>query len=81
VNVADFDSSGTILHASRIAGIVCIRLFHASKIMSSQTLIDSISFPAGFANFLAEDSRLLAAPLMGGAMHPLAKRFNTTLDP
>ena len=57
-----------------------IRLSHANKFLSTQILIGSVLFAAGFANFLAEDSGLLAALLMGGSMHPPAKRFNTSLD-
>jgi NhaP-type Na+/H+ or K+/H+ antiporter len=63
-----------------LLAVLGIRLSHGNKFMGTQILIGSVLFAAGFANFLAEDSGLLAALLMGGTMHPLAKRFNASLD-
>lgn len=63
-----------------LLAVVGIKLSHANKFMGTQILIGSVLVAAGFANFLADDSGLLAALLMGTAMHPLAKRLNTSLD-
>jgi NhaP-type Na+/H+ or K+/H+ antiporter len=63
-----------------LLAVLGIKLSHANKFMGTQILIGSVLVAAGFANFLAEDSGLLAALIMGGSMHPLAKRLNTSLD-
>ena len=50
-----------------LLAVLGIKLSHANKFMGTQILIGSVLVAAGFANFLAEDSGLLAALIMGGS--------------
>lgn len=60
--------------------VLGIKAARGNKLLGMQVLIGSVLVAAGFANFLAEDSGLLTALLMGIAAHPMAKRLHTSLD-
>lgn len=53
---------------------------HAQGLLGMQVLIGSVLVVAGFANYLADGSGLLAALLMGVATPPLAKRLHAPLE-
>jgi NhaP-type Na+/H+ or K+/H+ antiporter len=83
------EAAGTFL-LSLLVAVVCatagvflvilgVKVAHAKGLLGMQVLIGSVLVTAGFANFLADGSGLLAALLMGLAVQPLAKRMNTTL--
>lgn len=84
------DAAGTLIYSWVVAVVVAIggvllvvfgvKLTHANQLMGTQILIGCVLVAAGFANFLADESGLLTALLMGVATRPLAKRFSTTLD-
>ena len=67
------------------AGVVVIilgmKLVHGNRLLGTQVLIGTVLVAAGFANFLAESSGLLAALLMGAAVNDVAKRMNVSLEP
>ena len=85
------EAVGTFL-VSLLVAVVCatggvfliilgVKVAHAKGLLGMQVLIGSVLVTAGFANFLADGSGLLAALLMGLAVQPLAKRMNTQLGP
>lgn len=56
------------------------KLVHPNHILGTQVLIGTVIVASAFANFLASESGLLTALLMGVASPRLAKRLNTSLD-
>ncbi len=66
------------------AGVVVIilgmKLVHGNRLLETQVLIGTVLVAAGFANFLAESSGLLAALLMGASVSYVAKRLNVPLQ-
>lgn len=95
VRVTDADSPleavGTLLWSYGVAVVVAAggllitllatKLVAGNRILGTQALVGCVLAAAGFANFLAEDSGLLTALLMGAAARPLAQRLGTSLDP
>jgi NhaP-type Na+/H+ or K+/H+ antiporter len=61
--------------------VLGVRLVHPNHLLGTQVLIGSVIVATGFSNFLAQDSGLLTALLMGVATPRLAKRLNTSVDP
>jgi NhaP-type Na+/H+ or K+/H+ antiporter len=57
------------------------KLTGGKGMLSTQLLIGSVLASAGLANFLAEESGLLTALLMGIAAPRLAERLDTTIEP
>jgi len=58
-----------------------VRLVRPNHVLGTQVLIGSVIVATGFANFIAQDSGLLTALLMGVATPRIAKRFSTSIDP
>jgi len=61
--------------------VLGVRLVHPNHLLGTQVLIGTVIVAAGISNFLAQDSGLLTALLMGVATPRLAKRLNTSIDP
>jgi len=60
--------------------IVGGRLVKGNDLLGTQVLLGSVIVVAGVANFLADETGLLAALLMGIAAPRLARKFGTSLD-
>ena len=56
------------------------KLVHPNHILGTQVLIGTVLVASAFANFLASESGLLTALLMGVTAPRLARRLNTSLD-
>ncbi len=69
-----------IAAAGVLVMVFSIKLVQGRGLLGTQVLIGTVLVAAGLANFIASGSGLLAALLMGSAVHPLAKRFNVPLD-
>jgi NhaP-type Na+/H+ or K+/H+ antiporter len=63
-----------------VLAVVGVKLVHPNHVLGTQVLIGSVIVATGFANFIAQDSGLLAALLMGVATPRLATRLNTSVD-
>jgi NhaP-type Na+/H+ or K+/H+ antiporter len=61
--------------------VLGVRLVRDNHVLGTQVLIGSVIVATGIANFIAQDSGLLTALLMGVATPRLAKRFNSSIDP
>jgi NhaP-type Na+/H+ or K+/H+ antiporter len=59
--------------------VLGVKLVRGNGLLGTQVLIGAVILAAGFANFLASGSGLLAALLMGAAVSLLAKRLNMSL--
>jgi len=83
--VATFFASFVVAVVFAVIGVALavfgIKLVHPNHVLGTQVLIGSVIVATGFANFLVQDSGLLAALLMGVATPRLAKRLNTSVDP
>lgn len=72
--------AGAVATAGVLVTVYGKKLAGDNKLLGTQILLVSVIASAGFANFLAEGSGLLAALIMGLAMRPVAKRLNTPID-
>jgi NhaP-type Na+/H+ or K+/H+ antiporter len=72
--------AGVVAAAGVLITIYGKKLAGGNKMLGTQILLVSVIASAGFANFLAEGSGLLAALLMGLAMRPVAARLDTSMD-
>ena len=83
--VTAFITSVIVAVVVAIAGLVVLllgtKLTRGNSILGTQVLIGMVIAASAFANFVADDSGLLTALIMGVAAHPLARRLNTNLDP
>lgn len=83
--VGSFFSSLIIAIVIALGGTLLIafgsKLTGKKGMLGTQLLIGSVLLSAGFANFLAEESGLLTALLMGIAAPRLAERLHTTIEP
>lgn len=60
--------------------VVGIKLTRNNRLLGTQVMLGMVLVAAGFANFLAQGSGLLAALLMGAAATPLAKRLHAPIE-
>lgn len=85
------DAMVTLLGSFAVAGVVAAggvvlivvgsRLARGNALLGTQVLVGSVLVAAGFANYLATDSGLLTALLMGVATPRLARRLKTSVAP
>ena len=82
--IGTFFASFIVAVVVAAAGVVLVvlgqKLVRPNHILGTQVLIGTVIVVAGLSNFIAQDSGLLAALLMGVASPRLAKRLNTSLD-
>ena len=82
--IGTFFASFVVAVVVAAAGVVLVvlgqKIVHPNHMLGTQVLIGSVIVVAGFSNFIAQDSGLLAALLMGVASPRLAKRLGTSLD-
>lgn len=69
--------------AAAILGVMLFviggRLAHGSKLLGTQVLLGSVIVTAGVANFIANETGLIAALLMGMAAPRISRRFGASL--
>ncbi len=69
--------------AAAVFGVVLIvlggRLVHGNSLLGTQVLLGSVIVAAGLANYVANETGLIAALLMGLAAPRVAQRFNASL--
>jgi len=63
-----------------VASLAC-RAVRGNATLSTQVLLGAVLVSAAFADFLADESGLLTALLMGVAARPIAARLNSSIDP
>lgn len=63
-----------------VVTVLAMRISGDNRVIRTQILVCAVLVTAGFANFIAPESGLLAALLMGVATRPVARRLNTPLD-
>jgi NhaP-type Na+/H+ or K+/H+ antiporter len=82
--IGTFFASFVVAVVVAAAGVVLVvvgqKVVRPNHLLGTQVLIGSVIVVAGISNFIAQDSGLLAALLMGVASPRLAKRLNTSLD-
>ena len=66
--------------AGLVVAVLACRAVRGNATLSTQVLLGTVLVSAAFADFLAEESGLLTALLMGVAARPIAKRLNTSID-
>lgn len=70
--------------AAAFVGVVLLvlggRLVRGNDLLGTQVLLGSVIVAAGLANFISDDTGLLAALLMGMAAPRIAQRFGASLD-
>ncbi len=71
---------GVAIAGMAIAVLAC-KAVRGNATVSTQVLLGTVIASAAFADFLADESGLLTALLMGVAARPIAKRLNTSIDP
>lgn len=77
---------GSIIVAALLAAagvlvtVLALKVSGANRVIGTQVLVCAVLVTAGVANFIASESGLLAALLMGVATRPVARRLNTPLD-
>lgn len=77
---------GSILVASVVAAagvlltVLAIKVSGSNALIGTQVLVCAVLVTAGVSNFIAPESGMLAALLMGVATRPVARRLNTPLD-
>ena len=64
-----------------VVAVLACKATRGNATVSTQVLLGTVIASAAFADFLADESGLLTALLMGVAARPIAKRLNTSIDP
>ena len=63
-----------------VVAVLACKATRGNATVSTQVLLGTVIASAAFADFLADESGLLTALLMGVAARPIAKRLNTSID-
>jgi len=63
-----------------VVAVLACKATRANATVSTQVLLGTVIVSAAFADFLADESGLLTALLMGVAARPIAARLNTSID-